>query len=399
MKKQYSFSDVVKITVLATVGASALFSHSNFALNLESSMAVLAVWVVGGAIAILSSCCYAELHAIIPSGGGDATYLTASFSKYLGLLSIGFSAAVVLPASSASSLASLFQKLELENMPAKIALCVGSVSIIYFPEAIRSFICTALLLAKFLSMLILLPCFYHEFVANRSTSFLFTKFNFSISNIKNLKKCLIQTIFYYSGYNTCNFYDGTRMPDLFAPYSASVLLITVIYMAYSLGFMVSLDSAKITEDNAVLSLLNKTLETYPKRAHSIITAFIYLALYTGSIFSCNLVYSEIIDGLKRRFKLPPKYAFNFLFAAVLCCLALGDTADKLIIKTGVIMSLFYCLTFVALFKLRWMYSEKRRLNVVIPSIAFLVTVVLLVDTMCSSGPISDFIAFIKSKMN
>ncbi|MFN0086258.1 MAG: APC family permease [Blastocatellia bacterium] len=76
--------------------------------------ASLAVWIVGGGIALTGALCYAELATLMPEAGGEYHYLTQVYGRLWGFLSgwisflVGFSAAIAASALGASAYASAF---------------------------------------------------------------------------------------------------------------------------------------------------------------------------------------------------------------------------------------------------------------------------------------------------
>ena len=71
---------------------------------LESTFAVLLLWVLGGVGAFCGALCYGELGAMIPRSGGEYTYLSRIYHPAVGFLSgwvsivAGFAAPIALAA-------------------------------------------------------------------------------------------------------------------------------------------------------------------------------------------------------------------------------------------------------------------------------------------------------------
>ncbi len=81
--------------VVASMVGTGVFTTSGLLVGVVgSSRAVLAVWVLGGLLALAGAAVYAELGAMIPRVGGEYAYLTRAFSPVVGFVS-GFLALVV----------------------------------------------------------------------------------------------------------------------------------------------------------------------------------------------------------------------------------------------------------------------------------------------------------------
>src|SRR5208283_611408 len=87
--------------VIANMVGTGVFTSLGFQLlDIHNIIAVLAVWIVGGIIALCGSLVYSELGAAMPRSGGDYHYLTKIYHPWLGFLSgwvsitVGFAAPV-----------------------------------------------------------------------------------------------------------------------------------------------------------------------------------------------------------------------------------------------------------------------------------------------------------------
>ena len=87
--------------VVANVIGAGIFTTSGFiARDLADPVALLAVWVVGGVLALAGALSYSELGAAMPEAGGEYVYLRETYGPLVGFLSgwvsffIGFSGAI-----------------------------------------------------------------------------------------------------------------------------------------------------------------------------------------------------------------------------------------------------------------------------------------------------------------
>ncbi len=91
--------------VLANMVGTGAFTTLGIQLKyLENAWAVLALWVLGGLMALLGAFSYAELGVRLPKSGGEAHFLREIYHPFIGFLSgwvslsVGFAAAVALSA-------------------------------------------------------------------------------------------------------------------------------------------------------------------------------------------------------------------------------------------------------------------------------------------------------------
>lgn len=78
--------DATMIVMGAIVGAGVFFTPQTIARNVESPLAALGVWVVGGIIALMGATTYAELGARLPRAGGQYIFLRETYGGLAGFL-------------------------------------------------------------------------------------------------------------------------------------------------------------------------------------------------------------------------------------------------------------------------------------------------------------------------
>lgn len=96
------FIGVTSFAVANMIGTGVFTSLGFQLMDIQSPFAVLALWVIGGLIALCGSLTYGELGAAMPRSGGEYHYLSQIYHPALGFLSgfvsvtIGFAAPVAL---------------------------------------------------------------------------------------------------------------------------------------------------------------------------------------------------------------------------------------------------------------------------------------------------------------
>jgi amino acid transporter len=99
--------DAVSIIIGIVIGAS-IFQVPNLVFSSTSNPWMsLAVWGVGGVLALIGALCYAELATTYPRSGGDYNYLTRSFGPWMGFL-FGWAQLTVVLTASIGAMAHVF---------------------------------------------------------------------------------------------------------------------------------------------------------------------------------------------------------------------------------------------------------------------------------------------------
>ncbi|MFO0964676.1 MAG: amino acid permease [Gemmataceae bacterium] len=99
LDKQLNLFDTVNIIVGIVIGTTIFALPWLIFLNTPNVWMALAVWVLGGVLALIGGLCYAELASTYPRAGGDYYYLTAAFGRWVGFLFGWAQLIVILPAS------------------------------------------------------------------------------------------------------------------------------------------------------------------------------------------------------------------------------------------------------------------------------------------------------------
>jgi amino acid transporter len=86
VKRQLSVFDSTAVIVGIIIGVGIYETSPAVANSLGSPSAILAVWLVGGVLALIGGLCYAELATTYPKAGGDYIYLTRAFGPGTGFL-------------------------------------------------------------------------------------------------------------------------------------------------------------------------------------------------------------------------------------------------------------------------------------------------------------------------
>lgn len=83
-QRKLTLFDSTSIIVGIIIGAGMYKTSPFIAGNVPSSLAVLSVWLAGGAFALVGSLCYAELATAFPAEGGDYAFLSRAYGRPIG---------------------------------------------------------------------------------------------------------------------------------------------------------------------------------------------------------------------------------------------------------------------------------------------------------------------------
>jgi amino acid transporter len=102
-----SLWDGVSVVVGIVVGVSLFKVPATVFGNVETPLAGLGVWALGGVLSLIGALCYAELAAAWPRSGGDYVYLSRAYGPWLGFL-FGWAQLVAILTGSIGAMAYVF---------------------------------------------------------------------------------------------------------------------------------------------------------------------------------------------------------------------------------------------------------------------------------------------------
>jgi amino acid transporter len=112
-----STADGVVLVVGLVVGAGIFRAPPLVASNVPDVVAILAVWLIGGGIALIGALCYAELASAYPHAGGEYHVLQRAFGRFASFL-LGWSRLTVLQTGSIALLSFVFADYAVRLLPA-----------------------------------------------------------------------------------------------------------------------------------------------------------------------------------------------------------------------------------------------------------------------------------------
>jgi APA family basic amino acid/polyamine antiporter len=131
LRREIGLPSAVLLVIGGIVGSGIFMNPGVVARSLHSPVLILAVWVVGGLVALLGAFVYAELAQRMPETGGEYAYQRAAFGPMTGFL-FGWTSLLVVQtggmAAVAITFATYFQKLvgwHLDNGLVAVAVLAG----------------------------------------------------------------------------------------------------------------------------------------------------------------------------------------------------------------------------------------------------------------------------------
>ena len=98
-----SFNTAVAIVVANMIGTGVFTSIGFQVIGIQSTFAIVLLWVIGGVMALCGALVYGEVGAAFPQSGGEYNYLSKLYHPVVGFLSgwvsstVGFAAPVAGP--------------------------------------------------------------------------------------------------------------------------------------------------------------------------------------------------------------------------------------------------------------------------------------------------------------
>lgn len=400
---------VTNIVVANMVGAGIFTTSGLLMADLLDPVIMIALWILGGVIALCGALSYGELGAAIPRAGGEYIFLSKLYHPSLGFLSgwvslfAGFSAPI-----AASAIG--FSEYLTRAFPGLLDLGI-------FPVGVE-----AVILKKVYAILVIVVfIFIHvrgiEFGANVQNYLTILKvglivglvvfgffigkgsmshfsqgggFTFDFGGWKTIGLSLMWIMFAYSGWNAAA-YIGSEVRDPARNLPRSLMLgtgiVMFLYFCLNLFYVYAVPPGEM---GGVISIGGLAVgNLFGKSFESMLSIMISFALFSSLsayiILGPRVYYSMAKDGyffkfaseVHPRFGVPVKsIVLQGVIAAVMVLLG---TFDQVLTYMGFSLGIFPILAVIGVFKLRRLNMSKYRLPgfPVVPVIYILAAVVIL----------------------
>ncbi|MEW6349601.1 MAG: amino acid permease [Thermodesulfobacteriota bacterium] len=363
--------------VIANMVGSGIFTTSGLLMeDLGDPLVMLALWVVGGIIALCGALAYGELGIAIPQAGGEYVFLSKLYHPLLGFLSgwtsfiAGFSAPI---AASAIGFSEYFfracPQLTLWGDPAivKQILSVG-VILVFTGIHMRGIEVSARIqnVLTGLKVSLIVCVIVGGLVLGSGSISHFSQgsaFSFSFGGCKTLGLSLMWIMFAYSGWNAST-YIGSEIRNPTRDLPRSLLLgtgvVMVLYLCLSIVFVYAVPPEEM---KGVISIGGLAMgKLFGPSAETVFSLLISVALFSSLsafiILGPRVCYSMAKDGLffkglarvHPRFKVPTRSIA--LQGAVSSIMVFSGTFDQILTFMGFALGIFPLFAVAGVFRLR-----------------------------------------------
>lgn len=379
------------IVVANMVGAGIFTTSGLLMKDLGHPGVMIALWALGGIIALCGALCYGELGAAMPQAGGEYVFLSRLFHPMVGFLSgwvsffVGFSAPI---AASAIGFSEYLAR-----------ACPGFFKPGILPESIEPMvikkICAVIIIAGFtflhtkglelgsriqnvltiLKVGLIVILVTAGFASGRGDAAHFAaggSFALDFAGLKTMGLSLMWIMFAYSGWNA-SAYIGSEVKDPQRNLPRSLLLgtgvVIVLYVALNAFYVYSASPAEMSGVISVGGLAAGKL--FGSAAETVISVLIAFALFSSLsafiIIGPRVYYAMARDGVFFRglAKVDPKSGVPArsiaLQGGIAVVMVLFGTFEQLLTYMGFALGIFPILAVIGLYKLRRAGMSKVRM--------------------------------------
>ena len=382
LQRKLGLFPATNIVIANMIGAGIFTTSGLLMTGLNNPILMLALWIVGGIIALFGALSYGELGAAMPGAGGEYLFLSRLYHPIFGFLSgwvsflVGFSAPI---AASALGFSEYFSR-AVPGFPAWFEN-----SGIMGPELTKKFLAVAVIIiftfihyrgikygAKIQNVLTLLKItlivvlLIAGFSSGNGTLTNFSEGGKVMSGLagwKTIGLSLMWIMFAYSGWNASTYLGAEiKNPSKILPRSLiyGTIIVIVLYLAINILYVYSIRPEEMKDVISVGGLAMGNL--FGKPAEILFSLLIAFALFSSLsafiIIGPRVYYSMAKDGLffksvakiHSRFQVPSNSILLQCLIAVI--LALSGTFEQVLTYMGFALGIFPVLTIAGVFKMR-----------------------------------------------
>ena len=369
LSREISITTATAVVISNCIG-SGIFTTSGFiARDVGSPAWLLALWVLGGMLALAGALSYAEMGAAMPEAGGEYVYLREAYGPLVGYLSgwmsffIGFSGAIGL---AVIGFVAYLQHFVPALDPTKVAGQMAALATLWALTAVHAagvgpggLLQRVLTVGKVAAIGVLVMAGFalgHGHAGN---------FESSGPAEGSAAISLIFVMFSYSGWNAAGYIAGEmRDPQRSIPASllAGTAVVTLLYLALNALYLYALPIGEMRGEPIVPIAEKASVALFGPVATDIMTAIIALAILgaaSAMVFAGPRVYwAMAVDGVFPRSLAvihpsmgTPARAI-ILQSAWTSVLILSGTFEKLMVWAGFALTVFLALAVAAVIVLR-----------------------------------------------
>lgn len=381
MERKLGLFPVTNIVVANMVGAG-VFTTTGYLMGyLGNAWLMLALWVVGGLIALCGALSFGELGANFPEAGGEYIFISKLFHPLPGFLSgwlsliVGFSAPI-----AASAIG--FSKYFVWAFPGIVSwLPANSIG----PDALNKILAIVIILVftfihyrgvvfgttiqnwltvlKIVLIVVLVAAGFtvgHGSIENLSGGGLFTG---EFRGWKPIGLSLMFIMFAYSGWNAATYIGSEiRNPARTIPRSLFIAtgIVLVLYFLLNLFFVYAIPPEKIMDEPEIGGLAAGL--AFGRTAETVVSLLISFALFSSLsafvILGPRVYYAMARQGYFFKFaaKIHPRFEVPYvsvlLQGSLAVIMVLSGTFEQILVYMGFSLGIFPIIAVLGIFKLR-----------------------------------------------
>lgn len=386
LKREISLFGGISIIAGIMIGSGIFYIGSYVLLRTGMSLGLaLLVWILGGAVTMLSGICYAEVGAMMPKAGGQYVYLREAFGERLAFMS-GFSSFVLGSSGSISALAVafamglsnyfVFSDIQIKLIAISLIVVLTIVNIL--GVKLGSLVQNVFLIGKIIPIVLIIG--FGLFMGKQTPDLSLmpvTGGEVSIlTMISMISYAIVATLWAYEGWINLNtISEEIKNPKKNLPLAIiiSIGAVTILYTVfhYSVYKVLSPELMQTSLDSGNYYLGTEASKVILGNLGMTIVSIGMLIAVFGALNGCVMVfprsyYAMAQDNLffKSFKKIHPKYKTphnaligSMIISIILVCMRNLDQLTLLVIFSG---SIFNALTFMSVIVLRKKYPNMER---------------------------------------
>ncbi|XP_057290967.1 b(0,+)-type amino acid transporter 1-like isoform X2 [Hydractinia symbiolongicarpus] len=311
LKREVSFAGCLSLVVGVMIGSGIFATPAVVFKNAGSVGMGLLSWVICGFICILASLCYIELGTMIPTSGGEKTYLSEAFGELAGFLYSWTAILIVKPAAIAGVsmafanyvLEPFFPGCQSEHVYLMKMVASVGIGIIVFVNCASVRWATSVQViftaTKLLAIVMLIITGFVRLGQGHNDS-LKDAFNGTSKSISDIGYAFYGGLWAYDGWNNLNYVtEELKNPirDLPLAIMIGIPLVTACYVMVNITYLTVLTSIQIASSKAVAVTLANQLYGVMAWVIPVFVACSTFGAANGSAFtSGRLVYVSAREG-------------------------------------------------------------------------------------------------------
>ncbi|MBI2720896.1 MAG: amino acid permease [Bacteroidetes bacterium] len=399
-RHKIGFNTAVSIVIANMIGTGVFTSLGFQVLGIESGFAILALWIVGGFIALCGALTYGEISSAFPESGGEYNYLSKLYHPAIGFISGWVSVSVGFAAPIAAASVALGQYVT--KIYPQVNATILSLSVIAVITAVHSVNLKAGSLFQRIFTVVKIVCIvmfigfglFH--VPSHTVDYSASPFAWKDIFSSAFAVSLIYVTYAYSGWNAATYISGeieNSKKNLPRALFVGTLVVMVIYTVLNFVFLYSVP---ILELKGVLEVgylsANKIFGLQVGQFMSLVIALLLVSTISAMVLAGPRVMQSMGNDIKglRFFAASNKnnvpYVAIIFQSSIAVILVLTSSFQSLITYVGFTLNLFTFLTVLGIFILRVKFKHvqttyKTFLYPVTPILFLIIVLYILIHIM------------------